>query len=61
LESSTCWSKGNSKNVIVDPDGIQRKIVGRASQFGWLVSYSLDSSMTRPVGGIIAHLGVHKG
>jgi hypothetical protein len=31
--------------------------MGRACWFGWLVSYTLDNSMTRPIGGVLAHLG----
>jgi hypothetical protein len=45
----------------MDPDGIKRVIMGKVSWFGWLVYYSLDSPMTKHVGGIFAHLGIHKG
>jgi hypothetical protein len=40
----------------MDLDGIQRMIVGKASQFGWLVRCSLDSPTAKLVGGILAHM-----
>ncbi len=44
----------------MDPNGIQRTIVGRMNQFGRLVCCSLDSSLIGPIGRIFAHLGVHR-
>jgi hypothetical protein len=35
--------------------------MGKASWFGWLVCFLLDSSMTKPIGRVLAHLKVHKG
>jgi hypothetical protein len=43
----------------MDPDGIQRVIVGRVSRFGWLVYYLFDNSTDIPIGGLLAHLGIH--
>jgi len=36
----------------VNSNGIQRVTVGRVSQFGRLICCSLNSSTTRPIGGI---------
>jgi len=60
LETNICWSKRNSKNSTMDLDGFQKAIVGRASQFGWLIYCSLNSSTTRLVGGVFAHLRIHE-
>jgi hypothetical protein len=45
----------------MDLDGIQRMTVGRVSQFGWFVYYSLENPMTTPIGRVLAHLGIHRG
>jgi hypothetical protein len=42
----------------MDPDWIQRMIVGITNQFGWLVCCSFDNSTNRHVERIIAHMGV---
>jgi hypothetical protein len=61
LEANNYQSEGNSKNVVVDSNGSQRTTMGRVSWFGWFVCYSLDNSTTEPIGGVFAHLGIHKG
>jgi hypothetical protein len=50
----------NPKDVAMDSNGIQIVIMGRISQFGCLVCHSLNSSMGKPFGIILVHLGVHR-
>lgn len=50
-----------TENVIMDLGGIEIVIMGKTSQFGWLVCCSLDSSRTKPIGKLLAHPRVHKG
>jgi len=45
----------------MDLDGIQRATMGKARWFGRLVYCSFENSNTKLVGGVFAHLGVHKG
>jgi hypothetical protein len=61
LEMNTYLGKRNLKNVSMDLNGIQKVIVGRTNRFGWPIYCSLDNSMTRFVGGVFAHLGIHRG
>jgi hypothetical protein len=44
----------------MDLNGIQRVTMGKANWFGWLVYYSLDSTMANHIRGVFAHLGAHK-
>jgi hypothetical protein len=44
----------------MNPDGIQKMIMGRANQFGRLVCSSLDNSTTEFVGDFFAYLGFNK-
>jgi hypothetical protein len=45
----------------MDPNGIQKAVVGKACWFGRFVYYSLNNSMIRPIGGIFMHLGFRIG
>jgi hypothetical protein len=50
-----------TENVIMDLGGIEIVIMGKTSQFGWLVCCSLDNSTTKPIGKVLPHSRVHKG
>jgi len=60
LEASTCSNKFLKKRVIVDLDGVQIVIMGKASWFGCLVCCSLNSSRTKPIGKVLVHLRATK-
>jgi hypothetical protein len=52
-------TKENQKMLQWIQMGSKRSTMGKPSQFGWLVCYSLDSSTTRPIGGVFTHMGAH--
>jgi len=60
-KGTTTKMKENSRNVAVDSNGNQKTTMGIVSRFGLFVCCSIDSSMTKPIGGVLAHLGVHRG